>query len=103
MVELRPNILGRELSFEGGISPIIISFPRSDPPFGGSLHRGCGDRDTGFERSKLDLGHLQPAFVFGRKVKLESVEVRMGVLWRQNLVERGWVVFIVQLLHPSRG
>jgi len=51
-----------------------------------------------FEDAYLDFGHIQPAPSLGSVVKLEAIKIRLGIIWRKELVEGSGLVCI-ELIH----
>ena len=53
-----------------------------------------------FENTDLDFSHIQPTSSLGSVMKLESVKIRLSILWREKLVEGSRFVSI-ELIHHN--
>jgi len=52
------------------------------------------------EDANLGFCHFQPASSFGSVVKLEPIKIRLSLIWREEVIERSWLVRI-ELIHHN--
>ena len=73
----------------GGTPRVAFLFERPDPSLQGRYVSDWAGEAAALEDADLDLGHVQPAPMFGCVVKLQSLQNRPRPLRREGLIERG--------------